>query len=228
MAITRIGPNQSINLASNITGTLPVGNGGIGIASGTTDQFLKFTGTTTLASAADNAGGLVLISNNTIPGGGGEIDITNQFSSSYVNYRIIGSGINMATDNTQLRMRTLKESDDSQENASSYNYSIVGQRGAGNPVDDGGVNAAEYVIISNAASTGQSINFDMTIYKPFVSGNYTSFTHICGGRRSGGDGHMTSGGGYLNQTTQYSGIKFYFSSGTISAGNIIVFGIKDS
>ena len=30
MAITRIGPNQSINLASNITGTLPVGNGGSG------------------------------------------------------------------------------------------------------------------------------------------------------------------------------------------------------
>ena len=28
MAITRIGPNQSINLASNITGTLPVANGG--------------------------------------------------------------------------------------------------------------------------------------------------------------------------------------------------------
>jgi len=172
--------------------------------------------------------GLSFISNNTIPGGGGEIDITNQFSSSFVNYKVIGSGINMATDNVQLRMRMLKESDDSQENASQYNYSIVGQRGAGNAVDDGAVNAAEYVIISNSANTGQSINFEINIYKPFVSGHYTSFTHICGGRRSGGDGHMTSGGGYLNLTTQYSGIKFYFSSGTISAGNIIVFGISDS
>ena len=172
--------------------------------------------------------GLSLISNNTIGAGGGEIDITNQFSSSFVNYKVIGSGINMATDNVQLRMRMLKESDDSQENASQYNYSIVGQRGAGNAVDDGAVNAAEYVIISNSANTGQSINFEINIYKPFVSGHYTSFTHICGGRRSGGDGHMTSGGGYLNLTTQYSGIKFYFSSGTISAGNIIVFGISDS
>ena len=34
MAITRIGLNQSINLASNITGTLPVGNGGTAITSG--------------------------------------------------------------------------------------------------------------------------------------------------------------------------------------------------
>ena len=34
MAITRIGPNQSINLASNITGTLPVANGGTALTSG--------------------------------------------------------------------------------------------------------------------------------------------------------------------------------------------------
>ena len=34
MAITRIGLNQSINLASNITGTLPVANGGTAITSG--------------------------------------------------------------------------------------------------------------------------------------------------------------------------------------------------
>ena len=47
------------NLASGVTGTLPVGSGGTGIVSGTTDQFLKFTGTTTLASAADNAGKII-------------------------------------------------------------------------------------------------------------------------------------------------------------------------
>mgnify|MGYP003152946499 FL=1 len=51
MALTRLGLNQSINLASNTTGTLGVANGGTGLTSGTTDQFLKFTGSTTLASA---------------------------------------------------------------------------------------------------------------------------------------------------------------------------------
>ena len=44
------------NLASGVTGTLPVASGGTGLTSGTTDQFLKFTGSTTLASAADNQG----------------------------------------------------------------------------------------------------------------------------------------------------------------------------
>ena len=34
MALTRIGLNQSINLASNVTGTLPIANGGTAITSG--------------------------------------------------------------------------------------------------------------------------------------------------------------------------------------------------
>ena len=44
------------NLASGVTGTLPVGSGGTGLTSGTTDQLLKFTGTTTLASSAITTG----------------------------------------------------------------------------------------------------------------------------------------------------------------------------
>jgi len=52
MALTRLGPNQSVNLATNTTGTLGVANGGTGLTSGTTDQLLKFTGSTTLASSA--------------------------------------------------------------------------------------------------------------------------------------------------------------------------------
>ena len=51
-------PISKISLTSGVTGTMPVANGGTGLTSGTADQFLKFTGTTTLASAADNAGKL--------------------------------------------------------------------------------------------------------------------------------------------------------------------------
>jgi|ETNmetMinimDraft_21_1059911.scaffolds.fasta_scaffold03675_12 hypothetical protein len=41
----------TIDVTKGITGTIPVANGGTGLASGTTGQFLKFTGTTTLASS---------------------------------------------------------------------------------------------------------------------------------------------------------------------------------
>ena len=42
----------TIDVTKGITGTIPVANGGTGLASGTADQYLKFTGTTTLASSA--------------------------------------------------------------------------------------------------------------------------------------------------------------------------------
>jgi|TARA_R100000152_G_C6689012_1_gene121082 hypothetical protein len=44
----------TIDVTKGITGTIPVANGGTGLTSGTSGQFLKFTGSTTLASAADN------------------------------------------------------------------------------------------------------------------------------------------------------------------------------
>ena len=34
MALTRLGPNQSVNLTSNVTGTLPIANGGTNLSSG--------------------------------------------------------------------------------------------------------------------------------------------------------------------------------------------------
>lgn len=46
----------TIDVTKGITGTIPVANGGTGLASGTTGQFLKFTGTTTLASNAVSEG----------------------------------------------------------------------------------------------------------------------------------------------------------------------------
>jgi hypothetical protein len=49
---------SKIDVANMVTGATPVANGGTGLTSGTTDQFLKFTGSTTLASAADNTGGI--------------------------------------------------------------------------------------------------------------------------------------------------------------------------
>ena len=42
----------TIDVTKGITGTIPVANGGTGLASGTSGQFLKFTGSTTIASAA--------------------------------------------------------------------------------------------------------------------------------------------------------------------------------
>ena len=42
---------SKIDVANMVTGATPVANGGTGLTSGTSGQFLKFTGSTTLASA---------------------------------------------------------------------------------------------------------------------------------------------------------------------------------
>jgi hypothetical protein len=53
-----------VNVANGITGTVPVANGGLGIASGTAGGVLAFTGSTTVASSA------ALTSNAIVLGGG--------------------------------------------------------------------------------------------------------------------------------------------------------------
>ena len=89
----------TIDVTKGITGsvptanlpTIPVTKGGTNLTSGTTDQFLKFTGTTTLASAADNAGAWNLIYSDDVSGMGSNTNAytdSNMFSSTYNFYRI--------------------------------------------------------------------------------------------------------------------------------------------
>ena len=51
----------TIDVTKGITGTIPVANGGTGLTSGTTDQILKFTGTTTLASSSISTGKILQV-----------------------------------------------------------------------------------------------------------------------------------------------------------------------
>lgn len=104
------------NLASGVTGTLPVASGGTGLTSGTTDQFLKFTGTTTVASSALGATGkigqvLTVVktpaANSTTgtsfvsPSGAG-INITPSATSSKILVSVQGGGTVVSTNTTVL------------------------------------------------------------------------------------------------------------------------------
>jgi hypothetical protein len=60
MAITRLGPNQSINLASNITGTLATGNGGTGATSFAPGKVLQTITATTTSSTATTSTSFVV------------------------------------------------------------------------------------------------------------------------------------------------------------------------
>jgi len=79
MAITRIGPNQSINLASNITGTLPVGNGGTALTSGFLNGGTINDGTNSKSKIAFHRWKL----NSGYTASTGVNDITGAFTSQY-------------------------------------------------------------------------------------------------------------------------------------------------
>ena len=64
MALTRIGPNQLVNLASNVTGTLPVANGGTALTSGFVNggvQTPSFYATLSANQSYGSSGGVVKV-----------------------------------------------------------------------------------------------------------------------------------------------------------------------
>ena len=165
MAITRLGPNQSLNLASNVTGALPVANGGTGLTSGTTDQFLKFTGSTTLASAADNAGAMVLLTSGDITTTTSSIAITGtHVTSTYDHYRMYVRG-KAAGDGIQFYMRYRNSSNDGLV-TSNYSWRVHADadNGAGSNSD-----GSSTINLTNQAYFGSNTNEGFNMIIDFMS-----------------------------------------------------------
>jgi len=111
----------TIDVTKGITGTIPVANGGTGLASGTIGQFLKFTGTTTLASAADNGKILQVVSQNyqsetstnssSFSDTGLTLDITPSATSSKV-LVMVGLGMGYTSNGTEGIFKLLRDSTD--------------------------------------------------------------------------------------------------------------------
>ena len=95
MALTRLGLNQAVNLSSNTTGTLGVANGGTGLTSGTTDQFLKFTGSTTVASSAVDGNKITEYDNWRVTANfqGDAVPISSNWSRATGAFEKIGTGL---------------------------------------------------------------------------------------------------------------------------------------
>ena len=161
MALTRLGLNQSIKLASNTTGTLGVANGGTGLTSGTTDQFLKFTGSTTLASAADNAGKILQIKNATATSvtstsstsythfSGIDLSITPTSSNSKVILFFTGQADNNASDNRQPSLSCWREIDGANNTLLSSEMQITAYSNSARLIT-----AASWVFVDSPSSTG--------------------------------------------------------------------------
>ena len=206
MALTRLGLNQSVNLASNVTGTLPAANGGTGATS-------------------FDASGLVLLSTTSLTAAS-SVTIDPPFSSTYTSYRIIINGISPADNNQDLYFTFIK-SDGSEDTGSNYRTTIGGFRGS-NASQEGSESASNCKWGRNAHNDSGTVNADILISNPIASMR-TSVIGVTN-KRFTSDAYAYSEifGCWMNVSTSYTGIKFSPASGNWNAsGTIMVYGQKN-
>ena len=206
MALTRLGSNQSVNLANNVTGTLPAANGGTGATS-------------------FDAAGLVLLSTTTLTSAS-SVTIDPPFSSTYKSYRIIVNGISPATSDSDLHFTFIK-SDDSEDTAANYRTTIGGNSG-GTRSSTGSETATSCQWGRAVHNDSGTVSADILITNPQQSMR-TSVIGISNKRpHANALGFAETFGCWMNVSTSYTGIKFYPSSGNWNAsGTIMVYGQKN-
>lgn len=207
MAITRLGPNQSLNLANNVTGTLPIANGG------------------TAATSFDPAS-LILLSTTSVTNAS-SVTINPPFSSTYSSYKIIIAGISPETTNQDLFFRFIK-SDGNEETGSNYRYTIGGYRGSTDS-QEGSESGTSAKWGRNAHNDASTVNADILITNPQQSVR-TSVIGISNKRfTSDATSYAEIFGCWMNPSTSYTQIKFYPASGNWNAGGtIMVYGQRNS
>jgi hypothetical protein len=104
MALTRLGLNQSINLATNITGTLATGNGGTGATSFAPGKVLQ------VINATDSTEKVV--ASSTYVDTGLSATITPSSSSNKILVFAAVSSVGKASSNTNVRLKLLRGSTD--------------------------------------------------------------------------------------------------------------------
>tara|TARA_R100000234_G_C4934208_1_gene149889 strand:- start:170 stop:739 length:570 start_codon:yes stop_codon:yes gene_type:complete len=172
-------PISKINLTSGITGTMPVANGGTGLASGTSGQFLKFTGSTTVASAAVDAKlgqvinaqfGYVQTNSTSFTDTGLTADITPSATSSKVLVLCSLVGCYVTAENTCLISRLVRGSTEILQTES-----IGGYTGNSNEIGYGGSSAASYLDSpSTTSATTYKIQFATRVSNNVSIGNWQS------------------------------------------------------
>ena len=133
MALTRLGPNQSLNLASNVTGTLPAANGGTGATSFTAGALNKISSATASASASLSF---------------------NLTTATYDNFLLVGHKIRPATDGAEAYLYFSEDSGSSYLSTTMYSGRTYVRLTGGNTT------GSEQNSISGAVQLGTDLGND--------------------------------------------------------------------
>ena len=193
---------SKIDIANMLTGVAPVANGGTGVSSGTTGQFLKFTGTTTLASAA--AGAWVLIDTQTVSGTPTSIEPGAIFSATYDDYVVVIARYNnVSGGGLQFQLGT------------SSGYTTSGNKWSGSGVQQGsslvtGSSGDSVIDLLGGTSSSYHVNSSQDclggviwIHNPFNSARTHVHAELSWENATGTESHINNVGAHPNTDTSY-------------------------
>jgi hypothetical protein len=181
-----------------------------------TDRAMVWNGTgwVVLSTGRANSLGLDLIKTQTIGSAVSSVTVSDAFSSTYDNYKIIISG-GVASATISLNM-TLGST------STGYYYAGKARNYAAADLNIAQSNGSSWYAAEGATSV---LNGSIEVLCPNLAKN-TFFNSTISAPRT--DGYWLAVGGYLSDTTAYTAFTLTASSGTMTGGTIRVYGYVNS
>ena len=215
MALTRLGLNQSVNLASNVTGTLPAANGGTGATSFSPASFIKLAETNVTSSTAS-----VEFTDAT----------TGVFDDTYRTHVIFCNRLNPVDANKRLVLQMRSASSGSYL-TSSYAYVTKAFDTGGGDRSHYATSGSQIYTLGGGNGFGDGSNeygASCIIYCNDFTDSTTPPTIFGNGGYSGASGYNSCNyfsGTYRDTSTTIDGIKLFFNSGNIDHGCFTIYGV---
>lgn len=169
--------------------------------------------------------GLVYITQAATTTASSSLSISGCFSSTYLNYRVVGNITGSAIANKFYYAYRLSTTDARTANYQWVNNAIYMSGGSAGTSTIGGQNATEAGIGYKGTSAGYGTGFVIDFYSPFSTGQYKSATHQASAAAASID--VTQGGSSYSVTTSYDGFTLISESGTMSI-SAKVYGYRQS
>ena len=161
-----------------------------------------------------NAVGLWLVKTQTIGTTVSSVAVTSAFSSDYENYKItITGGVGSTSGNLQLQLGST---------TTGYYTGLAGRNYDNTANGVGQANVSNWAFVGNFSTN--TLQMSCELYGP----NLTKNTFMIGSYI--GLGTLTSAnfsGGFLNDSTAYTGFTILTSTGTLTGGTIRVYGMRN-
>jgi hypothetical protein len=234
--------SSTVNLATDVTGTLPVGNGGTGATTFTSNNVLLGNGASSFQTVAPGSSGNVLTSDgttwqSTAPAGGGslilvstatgssttQVDLTSGLTSTYPVYKLYVNFTNSSS--TDMVVQFYINSSLITSPSGYYRTSFLATAGGTWSNTNSSGNAA--VIFAN--NSGRNNSWEFTIFSPTSTTRPPLYYISSSGNSTSSNGYAEQGMcGYDMSSTAgaLTGFRFSFQGSSVATFAARLYGIK--